>query len=224
MLTRRWLKVGTAAWWPCWLIGCASGDGQRMTTLEQTNRDLAGRLNAANRELEMARRDRDGFNARLQSAMDQINGLQQQLANRPNEEPPAEGWTAVPGGAMIAIENNVLFQPGSATLRNEARRTLDAIVSTLQSQYAEKDILILGHTDDQPIRKSGWKDNYELSTQRALAVVRYLREHSVAPVRLVACGAGEFRPRVANDSEPNRMRNRRVEFYALDPLMGFHRP
>jgi chemotaxis protein MotB len=215
------MRAGIAALLPIMLVGCATGDKQQSAMLEQSHRDLTGRLNAANRELEMARRDREGMNARLQAAMDEVNRLQQQLAAAPTGEAPAEGWTAVPGGAMIAIEDSILFQPGSATIRSEARRTLDAIVSTLQGQYAEKDILVLGHTDDQPIQKSGWKDNYELSAQRALAVVRYLRERGVVPARVVACGAGEFRPRSPNDSAANRARNRRVEFFALDPAMGF---
>lgn len=224
IMKRNGVKTAILAVLPLWLVGCATGEKQRMSTLEANNRDLAGRLNTANRDLELARRTQDDLNGRLRAAMDQINQLQQQLASAPADEPPAEGWTAVPGGAMIAIESSILFQPGSATIRNEARRDLDGIVSTLQGQYADKDILILGHTDDQPIRKSGWKDNHELSTQRSLAVVRYLRERGIVPGRLVACGAGEFRPRAPNDSAANRARNRRVEFFALDPMTGFGRP
>ncbi|RME41480.1 MAG: flagellar motor protein MotB, partial [Planctomycetota bacterium] len=75
-----------------------------------------------------------------------------------------------------------------------------------------------GHTDDTPIRKSGWKDNYELSAQRALAVVRYLGSKGIDFKRLIACACGEHRPRVPNRSAAERARNRRVEIFAVDPL------
>ncbi|HRX87797.1 MAG TPA: OmpA family protein, partial [Phycisphaerae bacterium] len=57
---------------------------------------------------------------------------------------------------------------------------------------------------------------YELSAERALAVVRWLKERGVSPSRLVACGVGEYRPRVPNTSRDNRAKNRRVEIFALD--------
>jgi chemotaxis protein MotB len=125
---------------------------------------------------------------------------------------------------MIAIEDDLLFAPGRITLREEARKTLDGIVSTLQGEYGDKDIVIFGHTDDRPIKKSGWDDNWQLSTERALAVTRFLQEHGISASRLVASGCGEHRPRVPNTTEPNRTANRRVEIFAIDPqaLTGRH--
>ena len=97
---------------------------------------------------------------------------------------------------MINIEGEVLFRSGKAALRPEARSTLDAIARTLNGEYGDRDVLVYGHTDAQPIKKSRWKDNLELSAQRALSVVRYLQTRSVAPRRLVAGGCGENRPAV----------------------------
>ena len=125
---------------------------------------------------------------------------------------------------MIAIEDRVLFAPGKITLRQEARRTLDAVVSTVQGEYADKDIFVFGHTDDRPIVKSGWTDNWQLSTERALAVARYLRQRAVATPRLVVAGCGEYRPRAANDSEADRAKNRRVQILAVDPELRLGRP
>ena len=118
---------------------------------------------------------------------------------------------------MIAIEDKLIFAPGKVTIRDEARRTLDAIVSTLKSDYSDKDIIVFGHTDDRPIVKSGWQDNWQLSSERALAVTRFLESRGVGANRLVSAGCGEYRPRVTNNSEPNRTRNRRVEIFAIDP-------
>ena len=119
---------------------------------------------------------------------------------------------------MIAIEGNVLFQAGRAVIRPQARVTLDGIASTVRGEYADKDILVVGHTDDQPIKKSGWTDNFQLSTERSLAVARYLQQHGVAPNRLIAGGCGEHRPRKPNDTQAGKASNRRVEVFAVEPI------
>lgn len=194
--------------------GCS---GQKnMSQLEADNQKLRGDLNRAQSELAAAQRERDMLNSRVQGMQSDINNLRAEMSDRPVVDQAPPGWTAVPGGGMIAIEENILFAPGKAILRDEARKTLDGIVSTLSGEYGGKDIMVFGHTDDRPIKKSGWADNWELSTERGLAVVRYLKDHGVAPDRLVAAGCGEHRPRVANSSEPNRLSNRRVEIFAID--------
>lgn len=195
--------------------GCATKLKQRVATLEETNRNLTRRLNVSHGELDQLAGNRDELDMRLQGALDEIGNLQTELTQRPAPAEAPAGWKPIPGGAMIAIAGNVLFEPGKPTLRKEARKTLDGIVSTVQGEYADKGVLVFGHTDDQPIKKSGWTDNYELSTERALAVVRYLRDHGVPPKRLAACGWGEHRPLVPNSSPANRSANRRVEIFAV---------
>ena len=117
---------------------------------------------------------------------------------------------------MISIEGNILFSAGNSELKNDARRTLRNIVNTLQREYGDKDIMVFGHTDDQPIRHSKWQDNYELSAQRALSVVRFLGENGVHQRRLIAGGCGEHRPKAGSRSASNRAKNRRVEIFAVD--------
>ena len=205
--------------------GCAQQQRQRMALLQEVNRNLTERLNMMGGDLDMVTRDRDTLGAQLdQSALDlaamqaNLSTLQGNLDARPVAQNTAPGWTAVPGGAMIAIEGSVLFAPGKGVVRKDARRTLDAVVSAIQGEYAGKDILVIGHTDDVPIKKSGWADNYQLSTERALAVVRFLKDHGVSASRLIAAGCGEYRPRVANSSDASRAANRRVEILATTPL------
>jgi chemotaxis protein MotB len=197
--------------------GCASDLKQRVTMLEDANANLTDQLNLSLGALDDAQVERDELDRQLMAATVEAEDLRAKLASTPEAEPAAEGWTAVPGGAMIAIEGSVLFAPGRAVLRKESRRILEAIVSTVGGEYADKDILVFGHTDDRPISKSGWADNWQLSTERALSVVRYLKDQAVAPSRLVACGCGEHRPGVPNVSEANRARNRRVEIFAIEP-------
>jgi len=203
------------------LTGC-SGNKERMAALEAENRRLNDELNNSSGEIGSANRARDALNSRLAELAAENERLRTQLANvpPPQEAPVASGWTAVPGGAMIAIEDDVLFAPGKVTLRDEAKRALDRVVSTLNGEYGDKDIFVFGHTDDQPIKKSGWHDNWELSSERALAVARHLLGHGITPSRVVAAGCSEYRPRAANSSEASRKSNRRVEIFAIDPAIS----
>ncbi len=195
------------------IAGCNDGK-QKVAMLEESNQQLMDDLNNARAELDALRQANDECQRSLTAATGEANQLRGQLASK-QEQVPA-GWTAVPGGAMIAIEGSVLFDSGKARLRSGASSTLGNVAKALSGQYADKDILVFGHTDDQPIQKSGWKDNYELSAERALSVVRWLSDHGVSPSHLVACGCGEHRPRVPNTSSSNRQKNRRVEIFALD--------
>ena len=206
-------------------MGCTGRKAQeRLALMEQANANLTDQLNGMQADLSGCLAERDQLATQLAAARQQSADLQAMLAARPEPQPvrepaPAPGWTTVPGGAMIAIDDSVLFDVGRATLRSDARRTLDGIVSTLQSRYSDREVLIFGHTDNQPIKKSGWDDNWELSTERALSVVRYVQERGVAPARLAAAGCGEYRPRVPNTGSSNQAANRRVEIYAMDPSL-----
>jgi chemotaxis protein MotB len=70
---------------------------------------------------------------------------------------------------------------------------------------------VVGHTDTDPIQKSSWKDNLELSAQRALSVARYLMEHGIPDKQLRAAGCGPARPVASNATAEGKARNRRVE-------------
>ena len=95
---------------------------------------------------------------------------------------------SVPGGAMIAIPGSVLFSSGKVTLRRDSKSIMSRIASEIQSNFSGKDIYVFGHTDTDPIKKSKWQDNRQLSSERALAVVRHLQSRGVSPSSLVACG------------------------------------
>ena len=88
---------------------------------------------------------------------------------------------------------------------------LDHIYSVLQQTYSSNVIDVVGHTDADPIKKSKWKDNWELSSQRALTVVRYLTNKGFNPAQIRAVGCGESRPVAPNTSVSGKGKNRRVE-------------
>lgn len=196
--------------------GCQDPNKERIALLEEENARLLDDSNAAQDELAAIKADLGRCQEDLLAARHDTDALRGRLAEQP--EVP-QGWQAIPGGAMIAIPGSVLFDSGKAALRSGANSTLNSIVSTIQSTYPDKEILVYGHTDDEPISKSKWTDNFELSAQRALSVVRALEQDGISSDRLVAAGCGEHRPVVPNSSATNRQKNRRVEIYAMDPSL-----
>ncbi len=117
-------------------------------------------------------------------------------------------------GIVLSFQEEVLFQRGSADLTPAARRIISDIAPILLK--TPNYIRIEGHTCDLPIHTERFPSNWELSTARAVAVVRELINHAhFPPQRLSAVGYGEYRPRVPNDSEANRQLNRRVDLVIL---------
>ncbi len=115
------------------------------------------------------------------------------------------------GTVTVTLENEILFDSGKATLKKATSAELDHIQSVLRQKYSGKPIDVVGHTDTDPIRKSSWKDNWELSAQRALTVARYLIQRGVPEDKIRAVGCGESRPVASNSSAAGKQKNRRVE-------------
>jgi len=119
-------------------------------------------------------------------------------------------------GLVITFVAEILFDSGKAKLRKEAFSVLSKVARVINENVPDMDIGIEGHTDNIPIRFSGWKSNWELSSARAMSVLHYLvDESSVAPTRVTAIGAGEYRPMASNDTKEGRQFNRRVEVIIL---------
>lgn len=119
-------------------------------------------------------------------------------------------------GLAIIFLAEVLFDSGKAELKKEAYGVLDKIAKVFNENLKGREIGIEGHTDNEPIKYSGWKSNWELSTARATSVLHYLvDEKGVQPDKVSATGYGEFRPVVSNDIPENRRQNRRVEIVVL---------
>lgn len=119
-------------------------------------------------------------------------------------------------GLVITFVADVLFDSGKAKIRTEAYQSLDKVARVLQENVPQLNIGIEGHTDNVPIKTSGWKSNWELSAARSLSVLHYLvDEKGISPERISAIGYGEFRPVASNDTKDGRQLNRRVEIVIL---------
>lgn len=119
-------------------------------------------------------------------------------------------------GLVITFLADVLFDSGKTKIKPETYPILDKVVQVLKENVPELSVGIEGHTDNQPIKFSGWKSNWELSTARALSVLHYLIDQKgISPDRVSALGYGEYRPIASNDTKEGRHLNRRVEIVIL---------
>jgi len=123
-------------------------------------------------------------------------------------------------GLAIIFLTEVLFDSGKAEIRPEAFSSLDKIAGVLEQSVEDRNIGIEGHTDNEPIKHSGWKSNWELSTSRATSVLHYLVDKKgISPKRVAAIGYGEYRPVTSNDTLDGKKQNRRVEIVILPKNM-----
>ena len=147
--------------------------------------------------------------ASLAAANTRLTTLESALAG-----PLASGLITLVDG-RIGIRGSVLFDLNSAELRGPGRALLREMAPPLNAYLAsrEESLMVSGFTDDLQMRGAlrTYKDNWELSAQRALTVVRVLGEEGVPRDALFAAGFGENHPVVPNDNAENRAKNRRVE-------------
>jgi chemotaxis protein MotB len=112
-------------------------------------------------------------------------------------------------GVFVEIKDAILFEPGSAELKESGIELLDKLEGLLKD--FDNKIVVEGHTDNVPSRTYLYPTNWELSTARAVSVLRYLTEQKgIDPKRLSARGYGEYSPIAPNDTPENRTKNRRV--------------
>jgi len=117
-----------------------------------------------------------------------------------------------PAGIAIRLSDRLLFDLGSAVLRQSSYPVLDKL-SELLARLEGATISVQGHTDDLPVLPGGrFRDNWELSAGRALSVLRYFTEaKGLDERRFEVAGYADTRPVAPNSSEENRQLNRRVE-------------
>jgi len=113
-------------------------------------------------------------------------------------------------GLSILIRDDLLFNSGRAEINPSGMSVLRVISSRFEK--FEGKIIVEGHTDNVPVNTERFPSNWELSTGRAVSIVKYLIEEvGVSPVVLSAAGYGDTKPRASNDTPDNRSKNRRIE-------------
>ncbi len=168
------------------------------------------RIHELSADLDRIRAQKEAENQQLKEA---YSTLQERLKREISEKQVK--LEMAERGLVLTFVDEVLFDSGKAVVRPEAAETLSKVASVIREKVSDRDIGIEGHTDNEPIKHSGWKSNWELSTARATGVLHALEAKGVSPRRLVAAGYGEHRPVASNNSSAGRQKNRRVEVVIL---------
>jgi len=114
-------------------------------------------------------------------------------------------------GVVVTMQFDHLFDSGKAEVRSDRFPLLDSMGRLFRDVV--NDIMIMGHSDNQPVQGGEFASNFELSFYRALSVMFYLTEGlGLESKHFASGGYGDLRPRYPNDSEENRLKNRRIEF------------
>lgn len=126
------------------------------------------------------------------------------------------GVTSDRDGVVFNTQANRLFEPNSTRLRADAPEVLDKIVQLLKDY--KLNLVVRGHSDNTPVTTAKYPSNWELSAARAAVSLDYiLRKGGFSINRAKAVGYGDTRPVQPNDTEENRLKNQRVEFYLHMP-------
>jgi chemotaxis protein MotB len=165
----------------------------------------------------------------LQQRLESLAAIEQEVRdrNRIYEEVLGRFQSLIDGGQLtvaivrgrmvIQLPQDILFESGSAVIGRQGQETL-ASVGAVLADLDDRRFQIEGHTDDVPISTSRFPSNWELSSARALSVVRLLIAQEVVPANVSGAGYGEFQPVADNDTPDNRRLNRRIEIVMLPNL------
>ena len=121
------------------------------------------------------------------------------------------------GQMVLELPSGVLFGSGTADLSKSGQIALAEILHVLRD-FSERRFMVAGHTDNDPIRSRKFKNNWSLSTARAVSVVDYMISSGFPTDKLAAAGYGEFAPVAANDTPENKQKNRRIEIILVPDL------
>ena len=180
--------------------------------LEDKNLKLAGRVDELNRELNQERtivQQQGEVINDLEATRKKIEiGLKEQIAAQEIKIEEMEGKL------RVTFIDKILFNSGSARINERGKESLTEFAQSFKDSE-EQIIVVEGHTDNVKVGaalQSRYPSNWELSTARATAVVRYLQEEGgLNPELLSATGYGYYRPVASNDTEDGRSQNRRIE-------------
>jgi len=177
---------------------------QDLATARATNVDLTAQLDSKNTDLLSMTAERDQWKAKAQD-----------VATRPGPAPA--GWQTTATGAKITLSSDILFASGKATLSSRGLAEVRKVAAAIRNTYPTGRVRVYGFTDSDPIRKTKnlWKNNLDLSFNRAMAVTLQLRNAGIADDRIETIGMGKTHPVAPNTSAAGKAKNRRVDVVVI---------
>jgi chemotaxis protein MotB len=219
---------------PCLLAAAACGipqtqydaavaDGRKAKTecdakiaeMRKDNDELAAKLNAAEgrsaaadeatrAELEELRAQKAAAEARLKLFEDFLSKFRKMI------EAGKLDITVRRGQIVLALGTDILFDMGKTEIKPDGVATLGDLADALKGISGRR-FQVAGHTDNLPIKRKEYPSNWELSTARAVEVVKLLVDKGVKPASLSAAGYAQYDPLQSNANEKGRAKNRRIE-------------
>ncbi|MEM7622392.1 MAG: OmpA family protein [Planctomycetota bacterium] len=185
------------------------------------NNELRDRIEALQGTVRQAEDDKSVLREQNQELDGEVRRLQQQTATASTQQPGTQSGGAPRSSnasagqglrstdVVVTVAGDVLFNSGQVTLKAEGRRELDTVARLILSQYPANLIRVEGYTDTDPIRRSKWKSNERLSSERALAVEEYLVSRGVDRDQIYSAAMGPANPKTTKSA------SRRVEIVIL---------
>lgn len=189
----------------------AAAQKARCETAEKSVASMEGNLEATRAELETLRAQREQTAKRLAAFRALSAKLKKMIdAGRLDVE-------VRDGRMLVKLPAEVLFPSGSAELSREGELAMMEVAIALR-QLSDRKFMVVGHTDSRPLEAkpdARFRDNWELSTVRAVTVTKFLIEAKLSPENLLAAGHGPFDPVGNNQTKAGRQENRRIEIVLL---------
>lgn len=187
---------------------------------------LREQINALQEQLDDCRAERTRIEVELDDCLDdgdelrsRVLALKQQLEDclsRQSDDLPPD-WQGTKELAWINVGSDILFAAGRDELQASGQEKVAQVARDIAANFPEHEVWVIGHTDSDPIEASAdrFKDNLDLSVNRACTVFRALAKVGVSPKRMIAAGQGEYRPVASNASDEGKAKNRRVQILAI---------
>lgn len=198
--------------------------------LDKDNQTLKFRLKELGQKADSTTADLDAARKR----MDEMRKAQEQAEKRAQQfrDMVAKFKSMIDAGKLqvefrdglmlVKLPDNILFDPGKTDLKPAGKEAIGQVTQILAGIEGRK-FQVTGHTDNIPIKTGKFKSNWELSSQRAVEVVKFMSGAGMAAKRLSAAGYADQLPIAGNDSDDGRRQNRRIEIVVqpnLDELPG----
>ncbi len=188
-------------------------------------KDLESKSSKLQSDLNMSEQEVQKFAAQVKENNAKIASLHSSIADAFETYDPSDISVSEQDGKLyITMSNGILFDAGRARLSKDSKAAVEAIAAALKDNN-DLGIRVEGHTDNDPVKihKYKYKDNWALSTARALAIVSELEKMGVDSSRLTAAGKGSTQPKTSNDTKEGKIANRRTEFIVEPKIDGLYR-
>lgn len=214
----------------------------RKAELEETREErdrLAAEVERLEEEVERLQAEEEKAKARLRDALGSKENVEKKLASLREQREAAERRLAAfrklreklrklvdtgklevafrNGQMVLKMPSEILFPSGRARLSKDGKAALKEVVDILL-EFKERRFMVAGHTDNVPIRTRRFRNNWDLSTTRAVQVLEFMIESGFPANKLAAAGYGEHAPVASNETEEGKKKNRRIEIILVPDL------